>query len=263
MHPLRLPLLVASVFALAAAAPANAQVLYGRVTDAADGAHVAAALISALDPSGTTVASTISGTDGRFDLQLPAAGAFRVYVTRIGFRTGISPMVTVGEGERIGVDLALRAGAVELEAVQAQTRATPPFRDARARGFFDRMDRGMGHYMTREQIVARGAGHASELLRSMPGVRFHGGIQSTGLWVGGHGPRVRGGVSALLGCAPTLYIDGFLRVLRPEERLDDVVDVRQIWGIEVYRFGSDIPSELPRQDMIGNCGAIVIWTLNA
>jgi hypothetical protein len=263
MHPLRLPLLLASVLALATAAPAGAQVLYGRVTDAADGAHVAAALISALDPSGTSVASTISGTDGRFDLPLPAAGSYRVHVSRIGFRTGLSPVVAVGEGERMGVDLALRTDAVRMEAVQAKTRATPPFRDARARNFFDRMDRGMGHYMTREQIVARGAGQASDLLRGMPGVRFGGGSRSTGLWVGGFGPRVEGGVSALLGCAPTLYIDGFLRVLRPEERVDDVVDVRQIWAIEVYRFGSDIPSELPRQDMIGNCGAIVIWTLNA
>ncbi|HEV3051988.1 MAG TPA: carboxypeptidase-like regulatory domain-containing protein [Longimicrobium sp.] len=250
MPALRLPLLLASVFALAAATPADAQVLYGRVTDAADGANVAAAQISALDAAGTTVASTVSGTDGRFELPLPAAGSFRVSVTRIGFRTGVSPVVAVGEGERIGMDLALRTDAVQMEAVQAEARVTPPFRDARARGFYDRMDAGMGEYMTREQIVARDAGQASDLLRSMPRVSFRGGIRSTGLWLGG----------AAAGCAPALYIDGFRRVLRPNERLDDVLDVRQIWGIEVYRYGSEIPSELPRD---GRCGAVVIWTLNS
>jgi hypothetical protein len=252
MYLLRLPFLLASVFALAAAAPAGAQVLYGRVTDAADGANVAGAQISALDPSGTTVASTVSGADGRFDLPLPAAGSYRVQVSRIGFRTGISPVVAVGADERMGMDLALRTDAVQMEAVQAQARVTPEFRDARARGFYDRMDAGMGEYMTREQIVARGAGQASDLLRSMPRVSFRGGSRSTGLWLGG----------SAAGCAPTLYIDGFRKVMRPTDRLDDILDVRQIWGIEVYRYGSDIPSDLPR-DNNGRCGTVVIWTLNS
>jgi hypothetical protein len=263
MRPLSLPLLVASVFALAAAAPTQAQVLYGRVTDASDGANVAAALISALDGAGSTVASTISGTDGRFDLPLPAAGSYRVHVSRIGFRTGMSPVVAVGAGERIGVDLALRADAVELEAVEAQARVTPPFRDARARGFYDRMDTGMGRFMTREQILARNAPVTSALLRSIPGVQM-GGLRSTGLRLGGNAGRAGGrGYGTLLGCRPSLYIDGFLKVLRPGQRVDDLVEPSEIWGIEVYRRGSDIPSELPRQDMIRNCGAIVIWTVNS
>jgi hypothetical protein len=264
MHPLRLCLLVASVFALATAAPAGAQVLYGRVTDATDGAHVAAALISALDPSGTRVASTISGTDGRFDLPLPAAGSFRVYVSRIGFRTGISPVVAVGEGERIGVDLALRTDAVELQTVEAETRITPPFRDARARDFYDRMDGGMGRYLTREQIVARNAGRTSDLLRGVPGVRFRGGSSAILPWVGGNARRYPPeSYGTHLGCSPSVYIDGIRRDLWWGLRLDDLVDPSEIWGIEVYRHGSDIPSELSRMGMIKNCGAIVIWTVNS
>jgi hypothetical protein len=262
MHPLRLPLLVA--FALAAAAPAGAQVLYGRVTDAADGAHVAAALISALDASGATVASTISGTDGRFDLPLPAAGDFRVYVTRIGFRNGISPTVAVGAGERIGVDLALRTEAVALEAVEAQVRVTPPFRDVRARGFYDRMDAGMGRYLTREQILARNAGRTSDLLRGIPDVRFRGGSRGTVPWVRGNAQRPQEkGYGTLLGCVPAIYIDGIRRDLFWGLRLDDLVEPSEIWGVEVYRHASEIPSELPRDSVIRNCGAIVIWTINS
>jgi hypothetical protein len=270
MHSLRLPLLVTFVIALAAAAPAGAQVLYGRVTDLADGANVAVALVSALDDTGALVASTVSGTDGRFDLPLPAAGEFRVYVTRIGFRTGISPVVAVGEGERMGVDLALRAEVVELQAVQAQTRVTPPFRDWRALGFYDRMDDGMGRYLTREQILTSNAPTTTQLLRGIPGLRA-GDFRSAGMWLGGNASRPRRGrgsstlrsYGTLLGCSPSVYIDGFLRVLGPGQRLDEMVEPAEIWGIEVYRRGSDIPSELPRQDMIRNCGAIVIWTLNS
>jgi hypothetical protein len=262
MHPLRLPLLVTLACALTAAAPAGAQVLYGRVTDA-DGANVAAALISALDAAGNSVANTISGTDGTFDLPLPAAGSFRVHVRRIGFRTGISPVVAVGEDERMRVNLALRTDAVQLDAVEARTRVTPEFRDERARGFYDRMDTGMGRFMTREQIVARNATKASDLLRTIPGVRFRGGSRSTIPWLGGNVAPYPGAYGTLLGCRPALYIDGILKMLRGNERLDDFVEPSEIWGIEVYRHGADIPTELPRQGMISNCGAIVIWTVNS
>jgi hypothetical protein len=159
----------------------------------------------------------------------------------------------VGEGDRLGLDLALRAEAVQLEAVQAQSRVTPPFRDQRARGFFNRMDRGMGHYITREQIRARGLVYTSDLLRTVPELGFRGGSVSSGLWFGG-GRR---------GCAPTLYIDGHRKILEADERLDDLVAPANIWGIEIYRYGSEIPAELPRENLIGNCGAVVIWTLNA
>ena len=253
MRPFRLLRLAALLFAVAAASPAGAQVLYGRVSDAADGAVVAGALVAALDTLGQTAASTLSGADGGYELTLPAPGAFRVRVSRIGFRTGIAPAVTVGEGARMSMDLALRADAVQLETVQAESRVTPPFRDRRARGFYNRAARGMGTFMDRDQIRARGFVRTSDLLRTVPELSFRGGSISTGLWFGG-GRR---------GCAPTLYIDGHRRVLEPQDRLDDIVSPGNIWGIEVYRYGSEIPAELPRENLVGNCGAVVIWTLQA
>jgi hypothetical protein len=148
-----------------------------------------------------------------------------------------------------------------MDAVEARARVTPEFRDARARGFYDRMDAGMGRYLTREQIVARNAARTSDLLRGIPGVDFAGGSRSTIPWLGGN--RRRHGSGTLGACMPFLYIDGYLRVLRGNERLDDIVDPSEVWGIEVYRYASDIPSELPRRGMAGNCGAIVIWTVNS
>jgi hypothetical protein len=167
----------------------------------------------------------------------------------------------VGEGERIGVDLALRTAAVQLDAVEAQARVTPAFRDARARRFYDRMDTGMGRFLTREQILARNASRTSDLLRGVPGVRFSGGSRATVPWVGGNAAPT-GGYGTLLGCMPVVYIDG-IRVQVWGRRLDDLVEPGEIWGIEVYRHGSDIPSELPRASVIRNCGAIVIWTVNS
>jgi Carboxypeptidase regulatory-like domain len=247
MRPLRLSALSALLLALLAAAPAGAQTLYGRVTDATDGSPVAAALVTALDGAGAETARTVSRSDGRYELPLAAAGAFRIQVSRVGFRTGISPAVTIGEGERMGVDLGLRPDAVRLEAVEAQSRVTPPFRDARARRFYDRMDRGRGLFYTPEEIARLGRTHTSDLITYKAGVSMVGGR----VWVGGN----------RRGCSPTIYIDGIRK--SPAISLDEMIHPTEIWGIEIYPQGLDIPHDLPRDDVGGRCGIIMIWTRHA
>jgi Carboxypeptidase regulatory-like domain len=244
-----LPLLLLYAAALLAAAPvtARAQAVYGRVADAADGGPVAAAFVVALDGAGAAVASTVSGTDGRYDLALPAAGSFRLQVSRVGYRTGISPPVAVGPGDRMGLDLSLRSAAIALDQVQA--RVTPPFRDVRARQFYARMDRRRGRYLSPERVQQLGLTRTSDLLRTIPGVSFSSGLGSGGLRLGGR----------LRGCTPILYIDGYRFHPYPGWRLDDHVGVEEVWAIEVYMDGADIPAELPRDGM-GRCGIVMIWT---
>jgi hypothetical protein len=239
MRPLRL-LAAPLLLALAAALPAHAQVLHGRVADAADGSPVAAAQILALDGAGATAASAVSGADGRYELALPSAGAVRLQVSRIGFRTGISPTVQVGEGERMEVDLSLRPEVVQLEAVQAQSRVTPNFHDPRARGFYERMDRGRGKYYTPEQIFRLNRSRTSDLITTYAGISMF----NRRVWMGGD----------RRGCSPYIYIDGHRA---PPLPLDDLIAPSAIWGIEIYRHAWEIPNELPRD---GNCGVVMIWT---
>jgi hypothetical protein len=249
MPPLRQFILAALLLALAAAVRADAQVLYGRVVDAADGSPVAAAQVLALDASGT-VASAVSGRDGRYELALPSAGAGRLQVSRFGFRTGISPVLQVGEGERMGADLSLRPEAVRLEGVEARSRATPDFHDRRARGFYDRMDRGRGRYLTPERVESMRAGTPSGMLWTVPGVSFSSGMVSSGL---------RLGTTRARSCVPDVYLDGHRIHPYPGWRLDDHVAAREVWAIEVYMDAGDIPPELPREGR-GNCGIVMIWT---
>ena len=230
-----------------AAAPARAQALYGRVTDAADGSPVAAALVTALDASGATLASTASGVDGRYELALPGGGSVHLLVSRLGFRTGISPAVAVQAGDRVGVDLSLRPDLVRLEGVEARSRVTPPFRDSRARDFYTRMDRGRGLYFTPEQIAQLNRPRTSELITHYAGVTMRGPRP----WLGGN----------VRGCSPVIYIDGFRK---PRDLpLDDLIHPSVIWGIEIYRYAFEIPNDLPRDDMGGNCGVIMIWTTHS
>jgi hypothetical protein len=248
IHPLlRAAVLVLALLAGMGGSPAAAQVFQGRVTDAADGSPVAAASVSALDGAGAAVASTASGRDGRFELALPAAGAYRLRVSRVGYRTGISPEITIAGGDRMDVDLGLRADAVQMEAVEATGRVTPPFRDQRARGFFERMDRGRGRYISPEQVQEMDAARTSDMLRTIPGLSFSTGLGSAGLRLGG--PQ--------RGCHPTLYIDGRRFTPYPGWRLDDHVASADVWAIEVYPYATDIPPDLPRE--VGRCGIVMIW----
>ena len=242
MRPLR-PALAAVLAAFAAAAPLHAQLLYGRVTDAVDGDGVTAAQVAALDSTGATAAWTLSGRDGRFELRLPAGGSFRLHVRRVGFRDGISPAVAIGGDDRVGVDLGLRAEVFQLDALEARARLTPPFRDRRARGFFARMDRGRGLFYTAEQIAEMDGRHPTDVITHQAGIS----VQRGRLWMGGD----------RRGCSPRLYIDGFYR---PGEFLENELKAGDIWGIEIYRHAWEIPSELPRGDMVGSCGIVMIWT---
>ncbi|HEX6371165.1 MAG TPA: carboxypeptidase-like regulatory domain-containing protein [Longimicrobium sp.] len=246
MRPPRLVRLSALLFALLAAAPAAAQTLHGRVTDAVDGTPVAAALVAALDSAGATVAWTLSRRDGGYELKLPAGGAVRLHVSRVGFGDGVSPAIAIVGGDRMGVDLSLRRDAVRLEGVEAVARVTPPFRDTRARGFYERMDRGRGMFYTAEQIVEMNRPRTTEVITYRAGVTMRRGK----VWLGGD----------RRGCTPIIYIDGFRKsgVL-----LDDALAPSDIWGIEIYRNSFEIPNELPRDDMSGNCGVIMIWTLHS
>lgn len=237
-------LLAALLLVPVAVASAGAQVLHGRVTDAADGAPVAAAQVAALDSTGATAAWAMSARDGRFELRLPAGGSFRLHVSRVGFRDGISPAVTVEGHDQVGVDLSLQADVIRLEGVEARSRVTPPFRDQRARGFFDRMDRGRGWFYTPEQIAQMNRSRTSEVITHSAGITMRG----TRPWLGG----------TRRGCSPTIYVDGFRKP--PDIPLDDLVSPSVIWGIEVYRYSWDIPNDLPRDDLAANCGVILIWT---
>lgn len=225
------------------AVPAAAQTLYGRVTEAVDGSAVTAAQVSAVDSTGATVAWTLTGREGRFELRLPAGGTYRLHVHRIGYRDGISPVVAVAGGDRMGVDLSLRAQAFQLDTIQAQARVTPPFRDRRARGFYERMDRGRGIFYTAEQIAEMGVDHPMEAITYAAGVT----IQRGRLWMGGD----------RRGCSPRVYVDGFYR---PGEFFDNELEPGDIWGIEIYRHAWEIPAGLPRDDMAGTCGIVMIWT---
>ena len=108
-------------------------------------------------------------------------------------------------------------------------------------GFYERRDRGLGRSVTRTEMLARGLIRIENVFRMLPGVSV---IPRAG---GGSFLRMRGG------CQPDVVIDGVR--LGPVPRIEDVLSVESVEGIEV--FG---PGATPVQYSRSNCGVVLAWS---
>jgi Carboxypeptidase regulatory-like domain len=228
----------------------TAQTLRGRVVDAATGEPVASASVRATEESGAASVGGRTDALGAFSIRISTPGTYRVTAERIGFSTFTSEPVVVAAGANVEVVLRLRSTTLALDSVGVRVRQVPPFRDPRARAFWDRVDRGRGEYMTPERIARLPGARTSDFLRQMPQVHT-GGFQGESLQLGTASRR----------CTPTIYVDGRKRPMYPGERVDDIVDRTKLWSIEVYPRAADAPPELEAETPA--CGVIVFWTLDA
>ncbi|MGZ8494052.1 MAG: TonB family protein, partial [Gemmatirosa sp.] len=201
-------------------------------------------LTPATPPGGGTVFARRVFTDdaGRFRVGGLPNGRASVAVRRIGYR----PMV-----RQLEVPIA-EALALALEAVP-QTMTTVVVRDRRVRHtgwaaqFYERRERGMGRYITKEDLDRRNAIRTTDVLRSVPGLT----ISSSGMR--GSAIRMRGAR-----CDPLIWIDG-------TPALAGYLDVdnfqpNTLEGIEVYSGVSTVPVELRGPRGEETCGVIALWS---
>lgn len=177
---------------------------------------------------------------GRFVLSGMSQGTHRLEVRAVGYRPFLLevelqprqlverqfPMVFTGE----------RLPDVEVEA--RKVRLLPRFGD-----FERRRQSKMGHFVTRDEIRARGYMRLGDAMRSIRGVRVD--CQEVDCVI--HMAR------APANCYPTYYVDG--RLTRSFAASTPVSDVH---GIEVYRSAAEMPAEFTGAGAM--CGVIVIWT---
>ncbi len=119
-------------------------------------------------------------------------------------------------------------------------------------GFDQRRQRGIGTFVTREQIDAQNTTVPSDLLRTIPQVR----LVRAGSGLGVRFPSnqmLRGRGSSL--CVPMIWLDG-QKV--PGMEIDDL-RATDIEGIELYRGPATTPAQFATGGVI-QCGAIVVWT---
>jgi hypothetical protein len=220
------------------AAPLGKAVLSGTVI-AADGKPLEGALVALLG----TALSTRTDAKGAFRLAGLPAGTQSVEVKLLGYAP-----------KRMTVDLsALRESklsAVLDERATVLNPVTVAARESRdLTGFDERRRRGMGAYMTREDIEKRGSYQVTDLFRTIPGVQV--------LWVNGAYEVQMARAQRGTYCPVQYFVDGN-PFLASGDEVNQVLRPDDIEGIEVYKSATETPIEYQRNG--ASCGTIVIWT---
>lgn len=242
------PQFIAALLAVAAATPAAAQTVHGRVVERGSDTPVPSATVELRD--GNMVRGRVqTDPDGEFNLDIPGAGEYRLSAERVGYIALLSEELRVGSLDSLDVLFHMTSDAVTLQPVQvtAAKRFTSPLIAA----FYERANqRRQGRFMTREQIAVLHSARTSDVLRRVAGLSVR--------------PNRRGqtALRARGGCEPLVFIDGMQVNMYGGSAfsVDDLVRPDDLEGIEVYS-GASVPIQFVRDGPLGsNCGAILLWT---
>lgn len=183
---------------------------------------------------------------GRFTFRSLPRGELEIVVRRLGYEARTARVIVTA----VGTDL-VRLSLVELPASLPAVETSERERRRREgiEGFHERRARGLGAYVSREDIEARGASLPSDVLRTTPGIRF--------VRTGGRiGIRFVSGAIVRRDCAPMIWLDG---QRTPGLEIDDVL-ATDIEGIELYSGPSTTPMQFSQGSSTSTCGTIVVWT---
>jgi protocatechuate 3,4-dioxygenase beta subunit len=213
----------------------------GRIIDHASGQPVEAAIIDL----GFPALRNITQEDGAFTFDKVPPGFYPVNVQHLGYAT-IADSIAVDFGSRITITVRMAPAAIELEALEVVVRS----QDLERRGFYERMDRGIGTFIARDDVENMHAMRGSDILRRVAGVQLVQRGNFPGLIAMGRG-----------NCPFRYVIDGAR--LAALYSMDDMPP-QWIEGIEIYKGPSQVPIEFNNfsADRNGACGVIVIWTRN-
>lgn len=115
--------------------------------------------------------------------------------------------------------------------------------------FYRRRIKGVGQYITREEIENRWGGAPSDLFRTVPGIRFIRTASGRGIRFPTTSIRARD-------CPPMIWIDG---QKAPGMEIDDV-PLADVEGIEIYGGPSTTPLQFSQAQTANTCGTIVVWS---
>jgi len=261
--------------------PLAAQTVSGTVKHGGTGEPIADASVVLLDRNGRVQRGTLTEPDGTFSLVAPEKGNYALRIGAMGFVTRDTPPLRI-EGD---------------DARPLEILLTPEDESGRLGGFAERMARGEGIFITREDINARSGNRFTDIMRFVPGVSViplpegerlndwtstpgfntdisrrdeadPGGVTqfSTIRVKAGQDFRNRNAGAVQRGetandCAPVLWVDGLWwgSVDEASPRGPDLALLPDdIEAIEIYSH----PSILPEQFNSGRdalCGVVVVW----
>lgn len=240
--------------------PAPAQVLVtGVLVDDRSGAPIPAARITLAGSRGAWRGETLTDSLGEFRFADVHPGAYGLRARRVGYRdTGGSLRLAADSAVELEVRMAPASVALDPVTVVARSarRVSPVLQ-----GYYQRLARGHGRFVTRGEIETRKPARVTDLLGTLPNIASspgRGGVGGARLSHGSSGNR----------CTMVFFIDAML-ISQPamaagvrggpsDQAIDDYVHPGDIEGIEIYRGPSDTPAEFVTRGV--SCGTVVIWT---
>ena len=242
-------LALGSLFALStdlSAQNAAAQTIAGRVIDEFTNDPIGEAHVVVRDSSGSVLDTATSDGDGAFRFRVDP-GRYSFAVRAVGFAPIETGPVDIAVGQTVDLTITMSVRLVTLEPVVIEGDSA---RDARGPlvGFYERVERGMGLFVVREEVELRQPTKITDILYGKSGVRIYsirGELNKKMVRIGG------------ARCTPMVWLDG-TRVSNIEDRdLDELIYAYDLEGLEVYTT-SQIPAEFHGGDT--RCGVIVLWT---
>ncbi len=220
---------------------ASAQAILGKIVLAGDTVGVAGATVRVLDNNGRFLLEVQSDDEGRFRVPLNFPGRFHLSASRIGLRT-VEADVTIRDREMVEVEMRMAQEAIPLDPLVVTARRV--IRPGTLDEYYDRMERnrqrGVGQFITRDDVESSPAANTTLLLAQVPGVF----LESTGQSGWGVRMRYRGDY-----CSPDYYLDG---LLTSWDRLPPMEDIE---GVEIYRSRfENVEGYWPSE-----CGIVFMW----
>jgi hypothetical protein len=253
-------LAAAAASALWTAPAASAQTLVrGILLDAADGGPIPAGRVVISANRGRWQRELQTDSVGRFEIDDVSPGPYRLRASRVGYRDAVGDLALSADSV-VDLEVRLAVASVVLAPVTVTSRST---RDVSPvlRGFYQRMQSGIGRFISREEIETRNPVRITDLLRSIPNLR------AAPQRAGASGSTFSHGASSDR-CSVVFFVDG-MRIneptlpgrrptLRNDASIDDYVNAQEVEGVEIYRGESDTPAEFTTRWV--QCGTVVIWT---
>jgi len=205
------------------------------------------AIVGARVSVGASTSSAITDESGHFRLAHVPQGAAQIQARRLGF-SPFDTTLAVAPDDRAALRIVMTAVPASLPLVQVSEHRTAS--DQRLSGFYSRVGKRGGHYITRERLDRLISYRLGDVLGEVPGLRVVTGR--------GGGPRqvtLRGSGT---GCTPLFFVDGFPATAGAFDV--DMIDASSLEGIEIYPSLSTVPPELLGPRSLDRCGVIALWS---
>lgn len=234
----------------------GAQTIRGRLLEVGSDRPIVLGRLWLLSESGVIVAQTFSDESGAFSMTASDPGSFLLKAEGIGYETRSDGVFELGRGGSITVEFRLLPEPLPIDTLDVLAEARSPRLELA--GFYERMGEEGGVFLGPEEIQEKQAAIPTQLLRGVPRIR----LRPTP--TGGNAVIIQGAAMISLAqrgiCYPRVMVDGneVFRGGGEPALLDDVVNVSEIIGIEIYRGAAEIPTRY--LGARSACGLVLVWT---